>query len=31
LADFGPRDVVTTRAAFRHVAEAIVEESEHSR
>ncbi len=28
LADFGPRDEVTSRPAFRHVAEAIVERSE---
>ena len=31
LADFGPRDEVTSRAAFRHVAEAIVVHSETSR
>jgi ATP-binding cassette subfamily B protein len=31
LADFGPRDGVTSRAAFRHVAEAIVVDSETSR
>jgi ATP-binding cassette, subfamily B, bacterial len=31
LADFGPRDEVTGRAAFRHVAEATVIQSENSR
>jgi len=31
LADFGPRDGVTSRAAFRHVAEAIVVDSKTSR